>query len=90
MLFKRDKKLLEAVGGLIPTGDKTYTCDTCGFVFKPVREGIYIARTIDPGVLIAASEWNAMDCPQCGCQNLLSKHSARKITKKGVMSERED
>ena len=88
-LFKSDKNLLETVGALIPTGDKTYTCDTCGFVFNPVREGIYIARAIDFS-LPTGSEWNAMDCPQCGCQNLLSKHRARQITKKGVMSEKEE
>lgn len=77
MLFKRKKTC------------KTYDCSTCGYRFEPEKERLYIAKTIGTGMMLSGDEYNAMDCPRCGCQVLLSKHYARQITEMGIECKKE-
>lgn len=54
-----------------------HTCCVCGRDFPLVREGQYVARNETPAGLTALvgviepTLYDAIDCPHCGCQNIL-------------------
>lgn len=54
-------------------------CQVCGRDFPLVAEEAYVARDVEQGGLATAlssteSRWyDAIDCPHCGCQNVLQE-----------------
>ena len=53
---------------------KKYRCATCGQKFEPARDAIYTVKILDGGIISvgATTQYNAMDCPICGCRILLT------------------
>lgn len=50
----------------------TKCCEVCGTQLNIDKKNVYVAEVRN--ILIGNSEnWNAVDCPHCGCQNLLKK-----------------
>lgn len=55
------------------------TCQVCGRDFPLIAEEAYVARDVEQGGLVTAlsdteSRWyDAIDCPHCGCQNVLQE-----------------
>lgn len=54
-------------------------CGVCGRDFPLIAEEVYVARDVEQGGLATAlssteSRWyDAIDCPHCGCQNVLQE-----------------
>lgn len=51
-----------------------YTCNVCGRDFPLLFEEQYIARDSMPAefaALTADNQYDAFDCPHCGCQNVI-------------------
>lgn len=48
-------------------------CTVCGKRFAPQKESVYLingsAATLD--ILVRAKNYDAVDCPRCGCQQVL-------------------
>lgn len=54
---------------------KKIRCNTCGHRFHIIKADVYIVSEKVPLVETlkkAARRFNAMDCPRCGCQKVLS------------------
>lgn len=54
---------------------KKRTCGVCGYRVTPKKEEIYVAeepRGIMETLTKPPTQFNAMDCPRCGCQILLA------------------
>lgn len=51
------------------------TCKICGEEFDIAKEDKYQVRvpSFDATRGFTKMTWDALDCPHCGCQNLLSK-----------------
>lgn len=56
------------------------TCKICGRDFPLIAEEHYIARGIEKNGVIAAlsiqeeaMQYDAFDCPHCGCQNIMQE-----------------
>jgi hypothetical protein len=56
------------------------TCDICGRDFPLIAEETYVARDVERGGVVAVitgeveTAWyDAIDCPHCGCQNVLQE-----------------
>ncbi len=50
----------------------TKCCEVCGTELNINKKNVYVAEVRNS--LFGTSEnWNATDCPHCGCQNLLKK-----------------
>ena len=50
---------------------KKRTCGVCGYRVTPKKEEIYVAeepRGIMETLTKPPTQFNAMDCPRCGCQ----------------------
>lgn len=61
--------------GLFNMLSKKITCGVCGYRITPKKEEIYVAE--EPRAFVDAltkppTRFNAMDCPRCGCQIMLS------------------
>lgn len=59
---------------------KKITCKVCGKVFYPKAEYIARDRIVNGGLInavngnsIEAKNYDAMDCPECGCQIVLKE-----------------
>lgn len=57
-----------------------YTCDVCGRDFPLLAEEVYMARDAErSGITVAivgdmeSKLYDAIDCPHCGCQNILQE-----------------
>lgn len=53
---------------------KKTRCTICGKRFIPTKENTYVVevpRTIIDSFTVPAKYFDAMDCPQCGCQAVL-------------------
>ena len=60
--------------------EKKIKCSTCGNRIPPNREAIYQvteAFSLVDSLSKARKEYDAIDCPVCGCQNLLSVRMPR-------------
>lgn len=49
---------------------KKIKCDVCKHKFLPTKEKLYEAREFD-SPFTRPTLYDAMDCPVCGCQNIL-------------------
>lgn len=64
---------MEKINGMI-------TCHVCGRNFPLVEEEHYVARDpVKKGIVsvisgqVEATQYDAIDCPHCGCQNILQE-----------------
>ena len=50
-----------------------HTCEVCGERFQLVKEKKYIVRDLSIISFSGKSEYEAFDCPFCGCQNVMNR-----------------
>ena len=66
-------------------------CSVCGKRFMPNKESVYLASECPSVIDVftkAQREYEAVDCPRCGCQKLL-KIRVPKIEEGGLKDEAE-
>lgn len=51
---------------------KEINCKVCNHPLNIKRENVYVAKNIK-NPFYGFENWDATDCPYCGCQNLLGK-----------------
>lgn len=51
-------------------------CCACGQLFRPTKEAVYSVyepQTVLESLTSRAKQFDVMDCPRCGCQNILAE-----------------
>ena len=58
---------------------KKVKCEVCGYKFVPCKEKVYVCigstgvfERIETSLVKCMQQVNVIDCPQCGCQKMLS------------------
>lgn len=59
---------------------KEKKCKVCGHTLDVRKENTYV--TMVRNMVTGAENWDAVDCPYCGCQNLLGRRWM-KVTAQG-------
>ncbi len=54
----------------------TKCCEVCGTELEINKKNVYVAE-VRNALFGISEDWNATDCPHCGCQNLLKKRYAK-------------
>lgn len=55
---------------------KMMKCKVCEFEFEPKKENKIIVKDVN-FMTKEMALWDAFECPECGCQNIASKHLER-------------
>lgn len=68
---------------------KEMHCEVCNHTLDIRKENVYTTRTMAT-IFGPKEEWDATDCPYCGCQNLLKIRYAQANQRKKTENETQE